>query len=237
MNLENSIKDVIAKKLEDGTVEKLVSEQLESGVNAALKDLFGNYGDVTKIIKEKVKSVIVPYLEAYDYSEYVTKLDSVLTDVLKNSTLENKKLLENFKDLMSDKQMPKVINLSEIYSKWCGYCKENIDEDDAESVDYEKYIECNLNAEDISSDWSSYEKFMVSFTCEQDEDLNVEFIISHWKKDDKEEYSLDWSKQCDISSLRYLNKFEIFMMQLDQARTKIILDKGSSSDDIQLDEE
>lgn len=29
MNLENSIKDVITKKLEDGTVEKLVSEQLE----------------------------------------------------------------------------------------------------------------------------------------------------------------------------------------------------------------
>ncbi len=79
MNLENSIKDVITKKLEDGTVEKLVSEQLENGVNAALKDLFGNYGDVTKIIKEKVKSVIVPYLENYDYSEYVTKLDSSKT--------------------------------------------------------------------------------------------------------------------------------------------------------------
>ena len=29
MNLENSIKDVITKKLEDGTVEKIVAEQLE----------------------------------------------------------------------------------------------------------------------------------------------------------------------------------------------------------------
>lgn len=29
MNLENSIKDVIAKKLEDGTVERVIAEELE----------------------------------------------------------------------------------------------------------------------------------------------------------------------------------------------------------------
>src|SRR5699024_4551037 len=101
MNLENSIKDVISKKLEDGTIENLIAEQLEKGVTHALDNIFRSYGDVTKVIEDKVKSVMVPYLENYDYSEYITKLDSVLTDVLKSSALENKKLLENFKELMT----------------------------------------------------------------------------------------------------------------------------------------
>ncbi|SUA70143.1 hypothetical protein [Paenibacillus polymyxa] len=76
MTLENSIKDVISKKLEDGTVEKLIEQQLEKGVVNALENLFRSYGDVTKIIEEKVKSVMVPYLESYDYSKYIIKLDS-----------------------------------------------------------------------------------------------------------------------------------------------------------------
>ena len=37
MSIENSIKDVIAKKLEDGTIEELVSKQFEKGVNEALE--------------------------------------------------------------------------------------------------------------------------------------------------------------------------------------------------------
>ena len=100
MNLENSIKDVISKKLEDGSIEKLVEEQLEKGVSNALSSLFSGYGDVTKVIEKQVKSVMIPYLSQYDYSNYIVKLDSILVDVLKASSLENKKMLENFKDLM-----------------------------------------------------------------------------------------------------------------------------------------
>lgn len=49
MNLENSIQDVITKKMQDGTIEKLVSEKLEEGVNGALDSLFGRYGDVPTV--------------------------------------------------------------------------------------------------------------------------------------------------------------------------------------------
>lgn len=91
MNLEDSIKNTIEKKLEDGTVEKLIAEQFENGIANALDSLFRSYGDVTKIIEKKVKEVMVPYLESYDYSDYILKLDSVLVDVLQNTAMENKK--------------------------------------------------------------------------------------------------------------------------------------------------
>src|SRR5690606_29777527 len=117
MNLENSIKDVISKKLVDGTVEKLVEEHLQKGVTKALENLFSSYGDVTKVIEEQVKSVMVPYLENYDYSEYITKLDSVLVDVLKNTALENKKLLTNFRELMVHEER-KEIKITELFEEW-----------------------------------------------------------------------------------------------------------------------
>lgn len=114
MNLENSIKGVITQKLEDGIVERLVGEQLEKGISEALNSLFRSWGDGSKVIEEKLKEVIVPYLENYDYSEYVLKLDAALVEILQNTTLDNRKMLENFKDLMITEER-KTIKVSEIF--------------------------------------------------------------------------------------------------------------------------
>lgn len=57
MDLETGIKDIISKKLEDGTVEKLIGEQLEKGIVKALDNILGNYGDVTKVIEERLSQL------------------------------------------------------------------------------------------------------------------------------------------------------------------------------------
>jgi len=51
MNLEDSVKDVITKKLEDGTVERIISEKLEKGNNSCLYHL-------AKPLHEKVMKMI-----------------------------------------------------------------------------------------------------------------------------------------------------------------------------------
>lgn len=237
MNLENSVKDVIANKLADGTIEKLIEEQLEKGVTKALDNLFGSYGDVTKVIQEKIKSVMVPYLENYDYSQYITKLDDVLLEVLKNSTSENKKLLENFKELMTSEILPEELKLKDIYKKWCKYCEKTIDKDNIENYDYEGgYINVSLNVENVSSDWSDWEKYVVRFECEEDEDLNIEFYIERWKKFN-EKFNLEWRKSSDLKSLRHLNEFDMYMMKVNQAYLKIELDTESESDEIFIEYE
>ncbi|WP_253200717.1 hypothetical protein [Clostridium sp. CF012] len=232
MNLENGIKDIIGKKLEDGTIEKLVSEQLELGIKRSLEDILGHYGDVTKIIEKKIKEVMIPYLESYDYSQYIVKLDSVLVDVLKDSTLENRKLLENFKELMTIEENLKDIKITQIYKKWCEYCTEKIDSEKIDGYDYEGgYINTSLDVEEVSSDWSNYEKHIVRFECEEDKDLNIEFILTRWKEFDKT-HRLDWKKTNELSSLKHLNKFDMFMMKIDQAFSKIEIDDSSTNDEI-----
>ncbi|MBS5946171.1 MAG: hypothetical protein KIB06_05780 [Peptoniphilus harei] len=237
MNLENSIKDVITKKLEDGTVEKLVSEQLEKGVVNALDSLFRSYGDVTKVIEEKVKCVMVPYLENYDYSKYITKLDSVLVDVLKNSALDNKKLLENFKTLMVGGSIPEEIKMSDIFKKWCEYCENNVDKSELD-LDYEGgYINVSFSIEDVSNDWSNYKTLMVTFECEEDEDLRFEFSIQTWRKNENEKYSSNYKRPCELNSLRHLNDFDMLLLQVSQGYENIVLDSDGDSDEIFIEYE
>ncbi|NFA35142.1 hypothetical protein EXM81_18085, partial [Clostridium botulinum] len=72
-NLENSIKDCITKEIEKGIIEKVIAEQLEKCIEKSISDMFGWNGEIKKVIENKVKSVMIPYLEDYDYSEYITK--------------------------------------------------------------------------------------------------------------------------------------------------------------------
>lgn len=237
MNLENSIKDVISKKMQDGTVEKIVEKELVNGVTNAVGNLFRSYGDLTKIIEEKVKSVMIPYLETYDYSEYIIKLDSVLVEVLKSSALENKRLLENFKELMTEEEPDKTIKLSDIFESWKKQVAKEIETDDL-NIDYDSDEPTYENVEvsfeviiDESPSWSSIERATVVFECEHDEKVNTEFRIIRSKDVDGEAWTITYDHPIyNINSLRHLNEFDIFLMKIRQNFTKIILDDKFGED-------
>lgn len=242
MNLENNIKDVISKKLEDGSIEKLLEQQLEKGVVNALDSLFRSYGDVTKVIEEKVKSVMIPYLENYDYSKYIVKLDSVLVDVLENTALENKKLLTNFKELMVAEEKKEKITVTELFEKWKKYVGGNVDTDDLE-VDYDdspsyEYVDVTLDfEEDECRSWSNLKSGTLVFECEHDEKMNFEIKLHSWKDSKDQIWSIDYKTNHEISSLRYINEFEIYLMKLYQAGVKIEMDTTSESDEVQPEKE
>lgn len=237
MSLENSIKDVITKKMEDGTVEKLIEQQLEKGVANALDSLFRSYGDVTKVIEEKVKSVMIPFLETYDYSKYIVKLDSVLVDVLKSSALENKKLLENFKELMLPEDL-KTIKVTELFEHWMEYVGKNVEtdgleicyEDEPTYENVEVRFEVDFNEE---RSWSDMKHAVLVFECDHDEDMNFEVKIHTWPKYDKGAWTIEHNSVHDINSLRRLDEFSLFLMKLKQNGTKLIIDHDGVSDEVE----
>ncbi|AWM17834.1 hypothetical protein DKG76_14295 [Bacillus inaquosorum] len=243
MNLEKNIKDVITKQMEEGMVEKLVAEQLEKGISKALENLFSSYGDVTGIIKSKLKSVIVPYLENYDYSKYITKLDHVLVEVLQNTTLENRNLLNNFKDLMSEEAAEeKTIKLSDLFAKWMNYVAKNVETDGLEvefhdGPEYEA-VEVSVNVErNEDRSWSSFEYAAILFECDHDEEMNFEIPISLYKYRANKEWDLKYNSVHDLKSLRHLNEFEILLMRLSQNGVGIILDIEWENDEVTPEEE
>lgn len=87
-------------------------------------------------IEEKVKEVMVPYIESYDFSEYLPKLDSVLTEIVNSDfCIGNKKVLENFKNLMIEPEQ-KEIKLTDLFKAWIKQCERDIDTDDLD-IDYD----------------------------------------------------------------------------------------------------
>ncbi|UNC91666.1 hypothetical protein [Candidatus Contubernalis alkaliaceticus] len=239
MNIEKSINDVITKKLEEGIVEKLIAENLEKGINNALEKLLGHYGDVTKVIEEKIKSVMLEQLSGYDYSKYIVKLDCILTEILKKTALDNKKILENFKELMVDRELPKIIKVSEIFEEFAKYVAENVDTDGLEVCmdDSPSYENVNIAMEieyNEQKSWSWYKSAKIIFECEEDEKMNHEIIItkfqeSPWRFEDKIDSS--------IESLRYLDPFKLYLLKLYQARSTIEVDSDYLEDEVEPEEE
>jgi len=240
MDIENAIKDVITAKLEEGIIEKLVAENLEKGINESLKNLLGSYGDVTKIIEKKIKEVMIVQLSGYDYSKYIVKLDHVLTEILKNTALDNKKILENFKELMIEKELPKEIKVSELFDKWCEYVAKNVDcselEVNTDDTPTYEYVDVSYKVtEDEKRSWGSLHSATIFFECEKDEDMNLEIKISKWK--DKKIWDIDFKGNTEISQLRHLDDFKLYLIQLVQNRTALNIDKWSDTTEIQPEEE
>lgn len=241
MNLEKSIKDAISTKLEDGSVERIIGEELEKGVKKALGELFGHYGEAKKAIEDNIKSVMVPYLEAYDYSDYITKLDDVLVEVLKSSALDNKILLENFKSLMILEER-KEIKASELFDIWADYVSKNVDTSDLEVIfdDGPSYECVDITLEvDHEEDrgWGISQSAKLVFECEQDEEMNLEIRLHRWKDERKEGWSISYEKAHNISSLRHLGELDILLMKFNQAGTRLILDTEYESNEIEVEAE
>lgn len=242
MNLETEVKDVISQKLTDGTIEKLIGEHVEKGVSKVLENLFSSYGDASKVIEKELKSVMLPYLEKYDYSNYLVKLDAVLVDVLKNTNSESNKMLENFKELMMAEETKKEIKVSELFHIWMEHVAENVETDDLE-VEFDdgpsyELVEVTLEVEEKEGrDWSIYERATLYFECEHDEEMNFEIDLAKWKKSSHEGWDIDTDKEHSLSSLRHLGKLEIMMMKFKQNGTKIILDITSDSDSVRPEKE
>ena len=241
MSIENAVKDVIAESLEKGMVERLVAENLEKCINKSLENLMGSYGDVTKVIEEKIKSVMINQLSSYDYSKYIVRLDAVLTEILKRTSLDNKKILENFKELMVDCEFPKVVKVSDIFEEFKKFVAEKVDTKDLE-VEYDdgpayEYVSVTMEVEyEEKRSWSSssFEYAKVVFECEQDEDLNFEIRLSKFMN-----YGWELSTEIDtsIKSLRYLDALKIYLLKLNQSRAKIEIDEDDLSDMVRPNKE
>ena len=115
MNLEERIQNAVMEKLNDGTVEQIVKDSVESAIKKSLENTFSWSGAGKKMIDEKVKEVIIPVIERHDFNQYIVKLDSVLTEIINQTSLSgNKEILGNFKALMIEPSEKAIKKLGEL---------------------------------------------------------------------------------------------------------------------------
>lgn len=229
---------IAQESLSSDEVEAIVKEGFKKALQNAVDNAFG-WGAAKCAIEEKVKDVMVPYIESYDFSEYLPKLDSVLTEIVNSDfCIGNKKVLENFKNLMM-KPEQKEVKLTDLFKAWIRQCERDIDTDGLD-IDYDdgvsyQSVECEMRFElEDKPSWSSTQRAVITFENEHDEKLNVEIPVSKWKE---EPYTLSVYKDLMISSLNGLSEFEVLLLRLSRARTAIIIDREYDDNYIQPEAE
>lgn len=242
-NLEQKIINVVNEKLNDGTVEKLVSQYIEKGISDALLDLFSYGGEGIKLIEKKLTETMVPAIEAHDFNQYLTKLDTVLTEIVNATNLaDNKKILENLRGLMKEPET-KEIKLSEIFEHYCRHVAENVSTYDLrtryeDGEPHYEHVTASMEVEHEDKGWrkSSYDDCIVKLTCNEDKGLNCQIRL--YKDKCKEKWSLLGNRDfVDVNSLYVLSRFKVFLLTLQRSFVDIIMDREiDCEDDIEPDE-
>ena len=241
--MKEELLKIASESLSSDEVGEIVKEKFMNALENAIENAF-RWGDAKNAIEKKVKEVMVPYIESYDFSEYLPKLDSVLTEIVNSDfCIGNKKVLENFKNLMIEPTQ-KEIKLTDLFKAWIKQCEKDIDTDglcieDDDAVSYQS-VDCEMRFElEDKPSWSSTQRAVITFENEHDEKLNVEILVSKWIWDNgkEEPYTLSAYKDLTISSLRYLSEFEVLLLRLSRAGTAIIIDEEYDDGYIQPEKE
>lgn len=244
MTLEENISGIIAKKLEDGTIEKVVEEKLTAAIDSAIGDIF-RWGDGEKAIKEKLKEVMIPVIERHSFNDYALKLDTVLTNIINQTSLvDNKHILENFQDLMTEPQS-KTVKLSEIFEKYQEHVSKNVNTDDLEAncedgEPYYDWVTVSMDTDEEEERYfrSSFDNATVIFSCEHDPDEELEYTLKIYKSKDNDLWNISggrYKQIIDVNSLRDMSDFEIFLIRLVRGFVKIEMDKKYGNEEVEPD--
>lgn len=235
---EERIAKAVTDKLNDGTVEELVSDAVTKALKSSIEDQFNWKGEAKKIIDEKVKEVMTPVIERVNLDEYTVKLDAVLTEIINSTNLiDNKEILGNFKSLMTEPDKD-TISLKEVFEKYKEYVSESVDTSELEVYTDDEPRYQNVTAEvtvDIRNRIFGGRFCDLVFKCKEDEKLTKEI---HLYESEINGFRITrFESELDINSLRHVDKFDIFMMRLDRAFCDITDVMDMYDDDIEVEAE
>lgn len=238
-NFEQDIQRITEEVLQDGTVEKIIREKVQKGFEDAIDDLF-RWGELKKAVENRIKEVLVPFIEKYDMRDYIVKLDTVLTEIVNSTALvDNAKIIENFKNLMIEPKQ-EVVTLKEIFAEYKKHVSRYMDTT-GRKVDYDdgepEYVPMGVTAEIIEDEakaWSSLESAVLELgvdEVEQEEGLNFSIRLTRWKFEKDKGYEITCDGRLDIKGLRYMSDFEVYIQRLARADVRL-----SDSDRYESDE-
>lgn len=235
----------------NGTVEDIIRTKLTDAYEEAIKDAF-RWGDLKKAIEHRITEILVPAIENHDLNGYVVKLDDILTQVIKETALpDHKQLLENFKSIMLD-TVPKEIKLSDVMDKYAEFCARNLDcsgrEVDLDDEPSYAYGSAAVFVKDKTSKYcyNSGERALLVCNLEGDEseenvkNLHREISLTHCSWDNGNGFAIryDYIGTADITSLRNLDAFDVWLIALTRNGSRLIADiDDREEDDFRPEEE
>lgn len=175
--------------LTSGEIEQIIRRELLKGFERGIESAF-QWGDLKKAIDKRITDTMVPYIEQYDMSSHLLKLDEILAELVETSAIGgHRKLLENFRTIMREPENP-VITLEELFKRYCKHVEEDVDTSklEVDTDDEPTYEYVTALAEIVPDDrpWrfdSSYKTAMLYLHIEDSEDLHYAIRLSKFSWD------------------------------------------------------
>lgn len=239
-NFDDDIRRITEEVLSDGTIDKIIREKVVKGFESAIADSF-RWGELEKTIKARVTEVLVPFIEGYDMSEYIVKLDHILTDIVNQTALvDNKTILEGFRFMMIEPP-EKEISISELfkeYKKFVGRKMETCGREviyEPEHPEYEPMEVGFTFEEEDKKPWNSFSYATLEFSVEdedQENELNRTIRCSRWNNEKKPGWELRFDCTPTITSLRNIDEFDLLLVKLQRAGVRLIVDAQYDEDEV-----
>lgn len=223
MDLNKMVMNSLAKMESEGKVQEIVDKHVESTVNDIVKDLFGNWSDFSKELKNTAKDALQINFKDLNLSSYnhliLQSIKDKLDDEITNQGVAQIK--NQIEGMLTDSK--REYKLSELVKELAGEIK------DLDELGYEDYHEMTLHIDDsYSSHWIGLDSRsdISEYDCKYRLMVNGQGELCSVKINDKESYSRKNINEFDVKAvLKGLHGLEETLFKIYTSGAKIIIDE------------
>lgn len=221
-DLNKTIQEAVNNAMSDETLSAEVQSAIKKLIHERVEKSLNSCGKFAQTIDKKLAEAIDRAICLIDFEQYVPRFEALALEAL-NQDLVNthQKAVTNFMKL-SQTYPEKQISCEDIFEAYCKFVAEDIDKDcltideDTENTDSPKYENVTVRC-DMSVEHNYGVRYTtLRFSCEEDEDGELARCIQLYEVRDKHKIlnTFDYGKEPKLSSLRYLNDFDILLLRL-----------------------
>lgn len=242
--MQELLNKIYQEKLDDGTIEKIISDELEESVRESIRSVLGGYNSkFRKEIEKKLESIIDDVLEHSDFQKYIDKLTYLVNKGIPDSKLS---CIDDFEEAIKSafgkkEKIPSEITVEDLFAHYTHFVEAHppyeSDVDDLIKEDAgDKWldIECGVNYKEEYGE-SATLTFWAKIPDADDAD------VSDWQNDVRVNVHLykgkisSWQLDFKVRELRFMGEFKMMLIRLANADTKIIVNKKTIKADLCVD--
>lgn len=232
---ETEVVAITLELLQNGEIESIFREKIKKGFENAIEQAF-SWGNLKSNIADKIKETLVPYIANLDMEAYLPKLDTLLSELVRQTDLsESSKLIETFGFLMNTEKN-QTLTLENLFEKYNEYVADECECDDLE-IDFDDgpHYECvtthALVERSRSGFMSSFEHAILSFYTDDQEHLAVQVPISRWEKE--EFWMLSPMTNRLVSDLARSNQFDVLLAALAHKGAHLVIESDELEEEVE----
>jgi hypothetical protein len=223
LDLNKMVIESLAKMETEGKVKEIVEKHIESTVNDIVKDLFGNWSDFSKDLKNHAKEALQINFEELNLPTYNHLILNAIKDKLDDEITKEgvNQIREQIEGLLTDSK--REYKLSELVKELTGEI------DDLDELGYEDYHEMSLHVDDpYGSYWIAFDSRndISEYSCKYRLHVSKEGTLYSVKIND-DEYSRKRSiEDFDVKAvLKGLHGLEETLFKIYASGAKLIIDE------------